>query len=58
MKAKMSKIASAFLLCSAAAATAAAELDTAKIDSMHYWGKGPAAALARGLKHAMDTQNR
>lgn len=25
---------------------------------LHYWGKGPAAALARGLKAALDTQGR
>jgi hypothetical protein len=25
---------------------------------LHYWGKGPAAALARGLKSALDTQGR
>ncbi|MCC6364296.1 MAG: DUF1259 domain-containing protein [Bryobacterales bacterium] len=25
---------------------------------LHYWGKGPAAALARGLKSALDTQAR
>lgn len=25
---------------------------------LHYWGKGPAAALAKGLKSALDTQGR
>ncbi len=25
---------------------------------LHYWGKGPAAALARGLKSALDTQRK
>ena len=25
---------------------------------LHYWGKGPAAALAKGLKSALDTQTR
>lgn len=25
---------------------------------LHYWGKGPAASLARGLKAALDTQGR
>ncbi|MEX2261496.1 MAG: DUF1259 domain-containing protein [Bryobacteraceae bacterium] len=25
---------------------------------LHYWGKGPAATLARGLKSALDTQDR
>lgn len=25
---------------------------------LHYWGKGPAATLARGLKSALDTQGR
>jgi hypothetical protein len=25
---------------------------------LHYWGKGPAAALARGLKSALDTQGK
>jgi Domain of Unknown Function (DUF1259) len=23
---------------------------------LHYWGRGPAAALARALKSALDTQ--
>jgi hypothetical protein len=25
---------------------------------LHYWGKGPAASLAKGLKSALDTQSR
>jgi hypothetical protein len=25
---------------------------------LHYWGKGPAAGLAKGLKSALDTQGR
>jgi hypothetical protein len=25
---------------------------------LHYWGKGPAVDLARGLKSALDTQSR
>ena len=25
---------------------------------LHYWGKGQAAALAKGLKSALDTQSR
>jgi hypothetical protein len=25
---------------------------------LHYWGKGPAAALAKGLKSALDTQGK
>jgi hypothetical protein len=25
---------------------------------LHYWGKGPAAGLARGLRSALDTQGR
>lgn len=25
---------------------------------LHYWGKGPAASLARGLKSALDTQDK
>lgn len=25
---------------------------------LHYWGKGPAAALAKGVKAALDTQER
>src|SRR5450756_1652127 len=25
---------------------------------LHYWGKGPAATLAKGLKSALDTQGR
>lgn len=25
---------------------------------LHYWGKGPAAELAKGLRSTFDTQNR
>jgi hypothetical protein len=25
---------------------------------LHYWGKGAAADLAKGLRSALDTQNR
>lgn len=29
-----------------------------KLVFLHYWGKGPAASLAKGLKSALDTQGR